>query len=291
MKTMTELRNLLTADRAAYRAFAQSVRANLAKIEAIYSEDAAAGKTPKETVIRMIKEVGKEETRDILATLIMGSAWDGRISETAKEWAVNSGNGYDEEAAEALWIRSNIHRTHLNQLAEAAGSIRPSDLEEPAPETVEETEPARTREEVVTDILTYFEENEDTFTACLEELDSYNGYLGDDRYYDMEELAEFYHDADPLELLNRAYYGYAEDSCTVDQWGTKRHDPFNPNADYFRYNGYGNLVSSNYKDYSDHLDHYAVDAMQENRAELPTIDDTPELSDLFDELDRVSEAL
>lgn len=239
MKTMTELRDLLTADRAAYRALAQSVRANLARIEAIYSEDVAAGKTPKETVVRMIKEVGKEETRDILATLVMGSAWDGRISETAKEWAVNSGNGYDEEAAEALWIRSNIHRAHLSQLAEAAGSIRPSDLEEPAPETVEEveeTEPARTREEVVADILTYFEENEDTFTACLEELDSYNGYLGDDRYFDMEELAEFYHDAD-------------------------------------------------------HLDHYAVDAMQEDRAELPTIDDTPELSDLFDELDRVSVTL
>lgn len=170
----------------------------------------------------------------------------------------------------------------------------PETVEEPAPETVEkveETEPARTREEVVADILAYFEENDDTFTACLEELDSYNGYLGDDRYYDMEELAEFYHDADPLELLNRAYYGYAENSCTVDQWGTKRHDPFNPNADYFRYNGYGNLVSSDYKDYSDHLDRYAVDAMQEDRAELPTIDDTPELSDLFDELDRVSVAL
>ena len=153
------------------------------------------------------------------------------------------------------------------------------------------TKTIRTREEVVADILAYFEENDDTFTACLEELDSYNGYLGDDRYFDMEELAEFYHDADPIELLNRAYYGYAEDSCTVDQCGTKRHDPFNPNADYFRYNGYGNLVSSNHKDYSDHLDHYAVDAMQEDRAELPTIDDTPELSDLFDELDHVSEAL
>lgn len=172
------------------------------------------------------------------------------------------------------------------ETAEAAEEAASETVEE-----VEETEPARTREEVVADILAYFEKNDETFTACLEELDSYNGYLGDDRYFDMEELAEFYHDADPIELLNRAYYGYAEDSCTVDQWGTKRHDPFNPNADYFRYNGYGNLVSSNYKDYSDHLDHYAVDAMQEDRTELPTIDDTPELSELFDELDRTAAAL
>lgn len=156
------------------------------------------------------------------------------------------------------------------------------------PEEPEE-EPARTRQEVVADILTYFKENDDTFTACLEELDSYNGYLGDDRYYDMEELAEFYCDADPIELLNRAYYGYAEDSCTIDQWGTKRQDPFNPNADYFRYNGYGNLVSSDYKDYSDHLDHWAVDAMEENRAYIDTIDDDAELSKLFDELENTEE--
>lgn len=39
-------------------------------------------------------------------------------------------------------------------------------------------------------IKAYFEENEEIFNACIEELDSYNGYLGDDRYYPMDELDE-----------------------------------------------------------------------------------------------------
>lgn len=152
-----------------------------------------------------------------------------------------------------------------------------------------ENKTIRSKTEVIEAIIEYFTENEDVFNDCIEELDSYNGYLGDDRYYCMEELGEFYCDTDPIELLNRAYYGYAEDACTIDQWGTKRHDSFNPNADYFRYNGYGNLVSSNYKDYSDHLDHYAIEAMEENRNDIYAIDENEELSELFDELENATE--
>lgn len=39
-------------------------------------------------------------------------------------------------------------------------------------------------------LMSYFEENEDDFNDSIEELDSYNGYLGDDRYYSMDELYE-----------------------------------------------------------------------------------------------------
>ena len=44
----------------------------------------------------------------------------------------------------------------------------------------------RTKEAIIADIIQYFKENEDVFNDCMEELDSYNGYLSDDRYYDME---------------------------------------------------------------------------------------------------------
>ncbi len=40
-------------------------------------------------------------------------------------------------------------------------------------------------------IIAYFEENEDIFNSCIEELDSFNGYLKDNRYYEMELLDEF----------------------------------------------------------------------------------------------------
>ena len=120
----------------------------------------------------------------------------------------------------------------------------------------------------------------------MEELDGYNGYLGDNRYYSMDELDEFYRDSDPLEILRRAYYGRDDDTWTTDSSGNKTYEEFNPNRDYFYYNGYGNLVSSDYKDYSAHLDHYAIEAMNENRSYIDSIDNDEELTALFDELEQ-----
>ena len=100
----------------------------------------------------------------------------------------------------------------------------------------------------IKEIIAYFEENEEIFNACIEELDSYNGYLNDNRYYEMEMLNEFYNGTDPIELLQRAYYGRDDDTWTIDASGNKTYGEFNPNRDYFYYNGHGNLVSSDYKD-------------------------------------------
>lgn len=110
-----------------------------------------------------------------------------------------------------------------------------------------------------------FENNEQLFNETIEELDSYNGYLGDNRYYYMEDLNEFYHGVDAIELLNRAYFGYDSESWSVDTSGNKIYGAFNPNREYFSYNGYGNLVSSNYKDYSCYLDNYFIDSLIENQ--------------------------
>lgn len=138
------------------------------------------------------------------------------------------------------------------------------------------------KNEAVARIQEYFEENEDVFNACIEELDSWNGYLGDDRYYDMDELDELYHDEKPSEIIARAFYGYDE---TYNKNDDGDRNPFNPNRDYFRFNGYGNLVSSDYKDYTDLLDKYVIEQMAENRNEISTIDETEDLAKLFDALD------
>lgn len=150
----------------------------------------------------------------------------------------------------------------------------------------ETTKRTRTAEEITADIIAYFENNEDVFNDCIEELDVYNGYLGDNRYYSMDELDEFYRGSDPLEILRRAYYGRDDDTYTTDSSGNKTYGEFNPNRDYFYYNGYGNLVSSNYKDYSAHLDNYAIEAMSENRCYIDSIDNDEELTALFDELEQ-----
>ena len=141
------------------------------------------------------------------------------------------------------------------------------------------------KETTIKKIIDYFNDNEELFNFCIEELDSYNGYLGDNRYYEMEYLNEFYNDTEPLELLYRTYYGRDDDTYTTDSRGDKTYGEFNPNREYFYYNGYGNLVSSDYKDYSDHLDTYVIEEMSENRQYIDTIEDNEDLATLFDELE------
>ena len=143
----------------------------------------------------------------------------------------------------------------------------------------------RTAEKIKDEIIAYFYEHEDIYNAAVEELDAYNGYLGDDRYYSMNELDELYSGTEPTEILYRAFYGYDEETYTTDASGNKQYGPFNPNREYFRYNGYGNLVSADYKDYTGLLDHYIIESMLDNRDYIDAIVNDPELSDLFDELE------
>ena len=138
-------------------------------------------------------------------------------------------------------------------------------------------------------IITYFKEHEELFNDCIEELDSYNGYLGDDRYYCMDELDELYNSTEPSEILRRAYYGRDDDTYTTDASGNRTYGEFNPNREYFYLNGYGNLVSSNYKDYSAHLDEWVIEAMSKNRYYIDSIDVDAELSELFDQLENEQE--
>lgn len=146
-----------------------------------------------------------------------------------------------------------------------------------------------TKEEIINKILEWFEENEEVFNDCIEELDSYNGYLSDDRYYHMDELNDLFCDCDNIDILNRAFFGHDEETWTTDSSGNKVYGAFNPNRDYFRFNGYGNLVSADYKDYSALLDRYAVEEMIDNRNNIYSIDDYDELKELFDEYENSEE--
>lgn len=145
------------------------------------------------------------------------------------------------------------------------------------------------KEKTINKIIAYFEENESVFNDCIEELDSYNGYLNDSRYYEMEMLQEFYHGVDPIEILQRAYYGHDADAWHTDSHGEKEYGAFNPNRNYFTYNGYGNLISADYKDYSAFIDRYAVEEMSDNRRYIESIESDDELAALFDELENDDE--
>lgn len=145
------------------------------------------------------------------------------------------------------------------------------------------------KEKIIEKIIDFFRENEEIFACCIEELDSYNGFLQDGKYFFMEDIDEFYRNTDPLELLMRAFYGHDADTWTTDSSGNKIYGEFNPNRNYFYYNAYGNLVSSDYKDYTDYLYNYTVEEMSENRCYIYSIEDNEELKILFEELEKEAE--
>jgi hypothetical protein len=117
-------------------------------------------------------------------------------------------------------------------------------------------------------LMELFENDTELFNSAIEELDNYNGYLGDDRYYEMDMLPELLCGLSAIDLLNRAYFGRDDENWHTDAHGEKIYDSFNPNREYFYFNGYGNLVSANYKDYSALLDDYFIDAIIENQNNL-----------------------
>ncbi len=136
------------------------------------------------------------------------------------------------------------------------------------------------KKEVISKILAFFEENSDVFAECIEELDSWNGYLDGERREFMEDLDIYFEGSKPLDVLFRAYYGGDGDG----------NEEFNPNSTYFYFNGYGNLISTNYKDYSDYLSEYTIVDFLENRAHIDAIDEDDELAELFDELEKIDDA-
>lgn len=148
----------------------------------------------------------------------------------------------------------------------------------------------RTKDIVINDIIKLFAEDEELFNNCIEELDSYNGYLGDNRYYSMDELNEFYSNTDVADLMQRIFFGYSEDETYTDEHGEIKHCQFNPNQDYFTYNEYGNLVSAWYKDYTAFLDEWFIEDLTQHRQWVYSIEDDARLVELLDELEELEQA-
>lgn len=115
-------------------------------------------------------------------------------------------------------------------------------------------------------LLAYYEQNTEDFNHDIEELDSWNGFLGDKRYYPMEDFSDYYAGTDPLKIMRLAFFGYDDDDSMLDD-----NEPFNPNRDYFYLNGLGDLVSTDQQDYSDYLDERFVEEIIENGSDNLTL--------------------
>lgn len=84
-------------------------------------------------------------------------------------------------------------------------------------------------------IRTYVENlSGDDLAYLIAYINSYDGSFEESTYYDMEEFDEFMSNYKPMELAQMIHFG-----------------DFNPNDDYFRFDGYGNLVSLDWQDIVD----------------------------------------
>lgn len=138
---------------------------------------------------------------------------------------------------------------------------------------------------IINRIREYFEDNPEIFNTCIEQLDDYNGYLNGEHYYSMGEFDEICFGLTSTEIAFKIYYGFDADSYTTDSYGNKSYTEFNPNRKYVSYNGLGNFISSDIKDYSACLDDDIINEMNENRAYINEIYENDELLELFNELD------
>ena len=127
---------------------------------------------------------------------------------------------------------------------------------------------------LVEKLLAYYKENKEDFANDIEELDDWAGCLYDDKIYPMEELNELFQGTEPEEILRQAFYGYDETY--------KERSPFNPNREYFYFNGYGNLVSIDEKDYSSYLDEAFIQDIIDNRYNLSLSDGSQNIIDEYE---------
>ena len=77
-------------------------------------------------------------------------------------------------------------------------------------------------------IKNYLLENMEEVQGIVAEINSWNGSLEHLEFLDMEELDIYLEGLTPTEILNKMYYV-----------------KFNPNDEYFKFNGYANLESFN----------------------------------------------
>ena len=135
-----------------------------------------------------------------------------------------------------------------------------------------------TREQAIKSYVEHLSGSE--LVDLLQTMNAYDGCFEESTYYDMEEFDEFLSNCTPSEIAQMIYFG-----------------EFNPNDDYFRFDGYGNLESLDWQEISaeaeelvdDILDHlvnnYDGDTPWSDLDYMVDADDDAVFNEDFEEID------
>ena len=129
------------------------------------------------------------------------------------------------------------------------------------------------------ELLNYYKRNSEDFADDIEELDNWNECLYEDKIFSMDELDEVLQDIEPSEILRSALFGHDESH------GNLVKSSFNLNRDYFHYNGFGNLVSTDKRDYSDYLNDYFIQEIIDSKTHLVLSKGAQEIIDNHEDKD------
>lgn len=92
-------------------------------------------------------------------------------------------------------------------------------------------------------IYKYFTDNQEVFISCLNIMDDYNDYLGDDRWSSMDCFDDAMHELfSPMELAVRIYWG-----------------KFNPYDVFWHFDSCGNIETCSNLDYSEYLNQHIIE--------------------------------
>lgn len=129
---------------------------------------------------------------------------------------------------------------------------------------------------LVDELLAYYKMNCEDFADDIEELDGWNDCLYDDKIFSMDELDEVLQDINPSDILRMALFGHDESQGKIKS-------TFNLGRDYFHYNGFGNLVSTDERDYSDYLNDYFIQEIIDNKSHLSLSKGAQEIIDNYED--------
>ena len=100
----------------------------------------------------------------------------------------------------------------------------------------------------------YWKAHNDSFSRVCEELDSWDGFLGDDRIYSMDELDELLCDKKPsevLQMVDTANFDYSDDYFYYDIRGIRSTNE----KDYYSYFDYSDIFEKLIDDYNQVFSH------------------------------------
>lgn len=117
MKHVSDIREL---DRETLRKTIRKMKGDVKRLDELRSNI----DRPDYLVAEFRKLVGDERAECVIASLINGCAWDGRICPACRNWAASVPDAWDEDAMREWGIDTKMHRAHLDQTGWYARKIR-----------------------------------------------------------------------------------------------------------------------------------------------------------------------